>query len=108
MGLLSPELEYVLPRLGSQAAELDPMVFAHFTVPDFPWSYYVTEGQRWGSDYLFFGFLMASEDEMHWGFTRERLSRLERMLTGRVVRDHQFTPGLLTDVVVLIDEDPLG
>ena len=101
MGLLSPELEYLLPPLHSQDDEAEPMVYGHFLVPDYPWSYYVTEGQRQGSDYTFFGFLLGGEHEDDWRWSTERLSGLERLLVGRVVRDVTFTSGRLTDVVIL-------
>lgn len=101
MVLLSPELEYLLPPLRSQDHEVEPMVYGHFLVPDYAWSYYVTEGQRSGRDYAFFGFLLGGEDEQDWRWSTQRLSDLERLVEGRVVRDDSFRPGRLTDVVVL-------
>lgn len=62
MGLLSPELEYVLPPVGSQDDQAEPIVYAHFVVPDHAWSY-VTEGQRRGQEYAFFGFLRGGEED---------------------------------------------
>jgi hypothetical protein len=70
-------------------------------VPDHAWSYYATEGQRHGQDYIFFGFLLGGEEEKDWGWRTERLSDLERLLHGCVVRDETFTPGRLTEVVML-------
>lgn len=101
MRLLSPELEHLLPPLRSQDQEIEPMVYAHFMVPDYAWSYYVTEGERHGGDYTFFSFLLGGEDEKYWRWSTERLSDLERLLDGLVVRDETFILGRLTDVVVL-------
>ena len=101
MRLLSPELEYLLPPLRSQDQDPDPMVYGHFMVPDHAWSYYVTEGERQGPDYVFFGFLLGSEHETGWRWRTQRLSELERRLEGRVVREEPFTPGRLTAVVIL-------
>lgn len=72
-----------------------------YLIPDRPWSFYVTEGQPHGQDYTFFGFLLASENEDDWRWSTKQLSSLERIVAGRVVRDETFTPGRLTDVVIL-------
>ena len=101
MGLLSSELEYALPRLRSQDDEVEPMVFAHYLIPDHPWAYYVTEGQRHGDEYRFYGFLMVGSNDDDWRWSHEHLSGLERLMQGRVIRKHSFRPGRLTDVVVL-------
>ena len=99
--LLSPELEYLLPPLRSQAEDAEPMVYGHFMVPDHPWSYYVTEGERHGAEYTFFGFLLSSEQDKEWRWTTQRLSDLERIFDQLLIRDETFIPGRLTDVVVL-------
>jgi hypothetical protein len=97
--LLPYALRSCLPRLGSQRASLEPVVYAHYRVPDGAWDYYVTEAEPVGRDYELFGFLLGSEREEDWRWTFLRLSELERLLG--VVRNQEFVPGRLTDVVAL-------
>lgn len=101
MVLLPPELEFLLPPLGSQENVVDPIVYAKFYVPDYAWSYHPMEGSRQGNEYTFYGFMLGSADDADWKFSHLKLSTLERILEGRVIRDEQFVPGALTDTVRL-------
>jgi hypothetical protein len=98
MKLLTDELRAQLPPLYSQEAEADPIVHAKFFLPGTGWTWYVTEGQEQGGDFLFFGFVVGLESEF--GFFL--LSELEQVRAGglfRVERDLHFRAGRLTDVV---------
>lgn len=88
-----------LPGLGSQAGVVEPLTFAHYCVPDHPFSFYVTEGGFCRGAYVLFGFVVGSAAEEDWRWGSYRVGLLERIVG--VVRDAGFVPGLLTDVVVL-------
>jgi hypothetical protein len=98
--LLPVSLRSRLPTLGAQSSAPEPIVYAHYYVPDHGWAYYVTEGGQLGEDYAFYGFLIGSERDRDWNWRSLRLSDLEQTING-VVRNEGFTPGRLTDVVVL-------
>jgi hypothetical protein len=95
--LLPESLRAQLPLLGAQRRVLEPMVYTRFWVPDGAWQFYVTEGEPDGTDYRFYGLLMASEEEENWNWQGVRLSDLVRM-TG-VVLDPEFVPGTFPDAV---------
>ena len=98
MKLLTDELRARLPRLYSQEAEPEPMVFAKFFLPGTGWTWYVTEGSEQEGDFLFFGFVVGLESE----FGYFLLSELESVRTPQglaVERDLSFREGKLTDVV---------
>lgn len=65
-GLLSNELIDVLPRLYKQQGVDDPVVYAKFFFPGGSWTWFVTEGQREGDDFTFFGYVIGFEAE--WGY----------------------------------------
>ena len=98
MKLLTDELRARLPRLYSQEAEAEPMVYAKFCLPGTGWTWYVTEGSEQEGDVLFFGFVVGLESE----FGYFLLSELESVRTPQglaVERDLYFHEGKLTDVV---------
>ena len=45
MQLLTEELKKILPRLYSQDADPNPVVYAKFFTPDSNWTWWVTEGE---------------------------------------------------------------
>ena len=65
MPLLPEELRKQLPPLYTQEREPNPMVYLKFFLPSSGWTWYVTEGQPEGEDYLLFGFVFGFEGE--WG-----------------------------------------
>ena len=96
--LLPDELRARLPPLYSQEAEADPMVYAKFFLPGTGWTWYVTEGEAKGEDFLFFGFVVGLEAEFGY-FVLSELESATTPLGLHVERDLAFTEGRLTDVV---------
>ena len=96
--LLPDELRARLPPLYSQEAEADPMVYAKFFLPGTQWTWYVTEGEAKGEDFLFFGFVVGLEAEFGY-FVLSELESATTPLGLHVERDLAFTEGRLTDVV---------
>lgn len=88
--LLDDALRSALPKLRQQADVSDPIVFAKFFFPASGWTWFVTEGQPDGVDFLFFGHVIGFEAE--WGyFTLRELEDVE--VSGlRVERDLDFAP----------------
>jgi len=72
MPLLDNQLRARLPPLHSQEAEMEPIVYARFYLPDTHRAWYVVEGQPEGQDFLFFGFMAGPNT-----FGQFRLSQLE-------------------------------
>ena len=95
--LLPDRLRSVLPLLQAQHHLSEPMVFARFGVPDGAWQFFVAEGEPAGADYLFFGLLMASEDEADWNWVELPLSQL--IMVPDVMLDDEFTPATFPDAV---------
>lgn len=90
MELLTPELRAKLPKLYSQERRSDPTVHLKFFFPAGNWTWFVTEGEPDGDDFIFFGFVIGHEEE--WGYFS--LSELESIdVHGlRVERDLYFEP----------------
>ena len=98
MKLLTDELRARLPRLYSQEAEPEPMIYAKFFLPGTNWTWYVMEGSPQNNDFLFFGWVVGLESE----FGYFLLSELEEVRAGGIFpveRDLHFREGRLTDVV---------
>jgi len=97
MGLLPDALRCRLPPRYSQDADDEPVVYAHYFLPETESSWYVCEGQPEGDDFLFFGFVFLNSD-----FRCFLLSELlaQRGPSGQpVLLDLTFVEGRLTDVV---------
>ena len=102
MQLLPSDLRVVLPPIGSQANQAEPIIYAHFLVPDSPYHWYVAEGSPIADDFVFFGFHIGSEHEEDWNWRKFRLSDLEAFGDRKgivVVREPEFKAGRFTDVV---------
>ncbi len=102
MQLLTKSLEKKLPRLYSQEKNRDPFVHAKFFTPSSSWTWFVTEGQKQGEDYLFFGFffgyVIGLEEE--WGyFCLSELRSIRGPFGLGVERDKYFTPGPFSEVL---------
>lgn len=99
MQLLPDELREQIPKLYSQEKvnTQDKQVFAKFFFPAGNWTWFVTEGETEGDDYVFFGFVVGDFDE--WGyFTLNELSSIN--VAGLTVeRDLHFKPGKFSDVI---------
>lgn len=92
--LLDDALRSALPKLRGQEESEDPTVFAKFFFPASGWTWFVTEGEAEGDDFLFFGHVTGFESE--WGYFS--LSELEGVEIGglKVERDIYFEQMLLS------------
>lgn len=88
--LLDDALRGTLPKLREQEGSADPTVFAKFFFPGSAWTWFVTEGNAQGDDFLLFGHVIGFESE--WGyFTLRELEDVE--VSGlRIERDLSFEP----------------
>lgn len=91
MELLPPELRNQLPKLYSQEGTEDPFVYIKFFFPAGNWTWFVTEGEPEGNDFIFYGYVIGLERE--WGhFTLKQLEEINfHGLT--VERDFYFKQG---------------
>jgi hypothetical protein len=80
-----------LPPLYSQEKNKDPTIYVKFFCPWSQWTWYATEGQVEGGDFLFFGYVVGHERE--WGYFA--LSELESVSGPgglKIERDIHFKP----------------
>jgi len=76
MDLLPPEIRSVLPKLRDQEKTDDPVVHIKYFFPAGNWTWFVTEGESEGDDFLFYGYVIGLEKE--WGyFTLKQLEEIE-------------------------------
>ena len=97
MDLLPVDLRSRLPPLHGQDCDMDPVVYARYSLSGTELVWYPIEGQGDAGDFMFFGFVLGPN-----GFRCFRLSELEAAKgpDGQtVMRDAAFIPGRLTDVV---------
>jgi DUF2958 family protein len=101
MQLLTEGLRKKLPALYSQENEADPMVYIKYFDPVGSWTWYVTEGEQRGEDFLFFGFVVGIEAELGY-FSLNELEKAKSGVTGLralpIERDLYFTPCRLSKV----------
>ena len=75
MELLPPELRSQLPKLYAQEGAEDHFVYIKYFFPVANWTWFVTEGEPQGDDFLFFGYVIGLEKE--WGyFTLKQLEEI--------------------------------
>lgn len=88
MELLPPEIRNELPKLHGQEQTEDPLVYVKFFFPAGNWTWFMTEGEEEGDDFLFYGYVIGLERE--WGyFTLRQLEEINvQFLT--VERDLYF------------------
>ena len=93
--LFPREIRDLLPRLRQQENSDDPIVYAKFFFPAAQWTWFVTEGEPQGDDFLFFGYVIGFEGE--WGyFTLRELESVN--ISGIVIeRDLYFEPRRFSD-----------
>lgn len=76
MELLPAELRNQLPKLYAQEGAEDHFVYIKYFFPAANWTWFVTEGEPRGEDFLFFGYVIGLEKE--WGyFTLKQLEEIE-------------------------------
>ena len=98
MQLLTKEVRKALPKLGSQDGKgLDAVAYAKFFDPCSGWTWYATEGQDEGSDYLFFGWVQGFENELGY-FSLNELQSVVGPLGLGIERDLNFTPKTLREL----------
>jgi hypothetical protein len=89
--LLPDDLKAKLPRLYAQEQDADPVVYAKFFTPWSYWTWYVTEGEDQGDDYLLFGYVIGHERE--WGyFSLNELQSVVHPCGLYIERDIHFQP----------------
>jgi hypothetical protein len=97
--LLPAELRTAIPQLYSQEkiSTKEKQVYAKFFFPAGNWTWFVTEGEAEGDDFIFFGFVVGDFNE--WGyFTLIELESIN--VRGlRVERDLHFKPGKFREVI---------
>jgi hypothetical protein len=71
MELLTAELRSTLPPLYGQERNPDPMVYAKFFTPDSSWTWYATEGSEEDGDFIFFGLVFGSFEELGYFSVKE-------------------------------------
>ena len=64
MQLLTKEIITSLPRLYTTENENDPIVHIKFFDPTGRWTWYATEGEERGDDFLFFGWVAGDCPEL--------------------------------------------
>jgi hypothetical protein len=73
--LLPEELKNQLPKLYEQEGVEDQKVFIKYFFPAGNWTWFVTEGEPRGTDFLFFGYVIGLDRE--WGyFTLKQLEEI--------------------------------
>jgi hypothetical protein len=85
------DLKAQLPKLYSQDGKNDPTVYVKFFTPDSSWTWYATEGEQQGEDFIFFGYVIGHERE--WGyFSLNELSSVTGPMGLKIERDIHFSP----------------
>jgi len=98
MQLLTKEIRRKLPPLGSQDS-LGGKAVAHikFFTPDSSWTFWATEGQQDGDDFLFFGLVEGHEKELGY-FCLSELESVRGPLGLPIERDLYWRPKTLEDI----------
>lgn len=90
-GLFPDDVKASLPKLYSQENVKDPTVYVKFFTPWSNWTWYATEGEQQGEDFIFFGYVIGHERE--WGyFSLNELSSVTGPMGLKIERDIHFTP----------------
>ncbi|MFZ1700887.1 MAG: DUF2958 domain-containing protein [Pyrinomonadaceae bacterium] len=94
--LLTETLKNALPAFRTQEFEKDPLVYAVFFFPGSGWTWFVTEGQPEGDDFVFFGYVIGFESE--WGyFTLRELEEVD--IHGmKIEKINDFVPTPISDL----------
>ena len=80
-----------MPPLYSQEGNKDPTVYVKFFQPWGCWTWFATEGEQKGEDFIFFGYVIGHEKE--WGyFSLNELQSYRGPAGLKLERDIHFTP----------------
>jgi len=97
MKLLTAEIERALPKLYSQENNPDPTVVVKFFCPWSGWTWYATEGEKRGGDWLFFGLVKGFETELGY-FSLKELESVSGPGGLKIERDLHWKPTPLSKV----------
>ena len=98
MQLLTKEIRRKLPPLGSQDSKGGKAeAWAKFFTPDSSWTWYATEGQEEGDDFLFFGLVEGHFKELGY-FSLAELSSVRGPMGLAIERDLHWTPKTLAEI----------
>lgn len=100
MNLLPKTLESKFPKLGD-TERLDPKdipIIAKFFDPCGSWTWYATEGERVGNDFIFFGLVRGFDNELG-NFTLSELQEVKGPLGLGIERDLHFGKHTLAEVM---------
>jgi hypothetical protein len=85
------EVRNTLPKLYSQEQTKDPKVHVKFFCPWNQWTWFATEGEQQGDDFIFFGYVIGHERE--WGyFSLNEMQSVTGPFGLKIERDIYFTP----------------
>jgi Protein of unknown function (DUF2958) len=85
------EVRNVLPPLYAQEKEKDPTVHLKLFCPWNQWTWFATEGEQQGDDFILFGYVIGQERE--WGyFSLNELSSVTGPFGLKIERDIYFSP----------------
>jgi hypothetical protein len=98
MQLLTKELRRKLPPLGSQDGKGGKAVaYLKLFTPDGSWTWYATEGQEDGNDFMFFGLVEGQEKELGY-FSLAELQGVRGPMGLAIERDLHWTPKTLAEI----------
>lgn len=85
------EVRNALPPLYAQEKEKDPVVHLKLFCPWNQWTWFATEGEQQGDDFICFGYVIGQERE--WGyFSITELSLVTGPFGLKIERDIHFNP----------------
>ena len=100
MKLLTEELKKKFPKLGAtenKKPEEIPII-AKFFDPVGSWTWYATEGEKEGKDFIFFGFVRGLENELG-NFSLNELQEIKRPFGLGIERDLHFGNRMLSEAM---------
>jgi hypothetical protein len=87
----SDEVRNALPPLYAQENEKDPTVHLKLFCPWNQWTWFATEGEQQGDDFICFGYVIGQERE--WGyFSINELKSVTGPFGLKIERDIHFSP----------------
>lgn len=85
------EVRDSLPKLYSQEQTEDPIVHLKLFCPWNQWTWFITEGEQQGEDFIFFCYVIGHEQE--WGYSSlNELSSVTGPMGLKIERDIHFSP----------------
>jgi hypothetical protein len=97
-GTHSKEIRQKLPPLGSQEGKGGKAVaYLKLFTPDSSWTWYATEGQEDGNDFMFFGLVEGQEKELGY-FSLAEISSVRGPMGLAIERDLHWTPKTLSEI----------